>query len=377
MLDVLAAANYETDFGEAWAASSDASAAAALVAQLAAAPDGGCKPLDAGALRQRQPGAWAQLGQLLGRNLRQYARLRQYQLTRLYITLLIGLVYGWLYWDKASGMWLGWCVLRAQPAAAGGTAGLAVVPARRAQQAAAHAPPCSLQAAAFSQPVVTASNVLFLANAFYMGAVFFGRQNSLMVQEAIHVRRRVLPAAHVGGGAWEARLPAHHLHRRRLLRAANCRLPTVEYCRGRRAHRQSAPPRCPRCAPACRTVFARERAAGLYGCLPYCAAEFLADVPWSLFNSALYSMLFFLWVGLGFGHAGMLVRACCAPAAAWRGIQAARVAPRALPLHPRRRSMMGLEGNGGHFGWMLAITTLSSMCWVFLGEAALSCSGVP
>ena len=100
MLEVLAAPNVDTDFGNAWAASKQASAAAALVAQLAAAPGA---QLEGAPLRQRQPGLWAQLRQLLGRNLRQYARLRQYQLTRLYMTLLIGLVFGWLYWDKVRG----------------------------------------------------------------------------------------------------------------------------------------------------------------------------------------------------------------------------------------------------------------------------------
>ena len=47
------------------------------------------------------------------------------------------------------------------------------------------------------------------------------------------------------------------------------------------------------CLPL-RLVFVRERAAGLYGCFAYLAAEFLADVPWSLLNSILYSALFYL-----------------------------------------------------------------------------------
>lgn len=131
MLEVLAAPNIDTDFGEAWAASKQASAAAALVAQLAAASGA---QLEGGALRQRQPGVGAQLGQLLRRNLRQYARLRQYQLTRLYMTFLIGLIFGWLYWDKASAH------MHPPDASARGSEGAAPLPAA----AAALTLPCML-----------------------------------------------------------------------------------------------------------------------------------------------------------------------------------------------------------------------------------------
>ncbi len=221
----------------------------ALVDQLSQLAGAGGRSPAAAEAASKQPGFWLQLGLLLLRNLRQYVRLKQYQMTRLYITVLVrhcwifgtmqpcnmrgrwlaavhppgastcgkcvhaptvqpltayvpsnpqvGLLFGSLFWNKASPA--GACTAVHLPSASlpdlqeSAYAQHVVHPCWRGHLLTCPSSLPSRLQAALPGPTTTFSNIMFICGANYMGIIFFSRLNCLV--------RAVQSAGGAGGTA--------------------------------------------------------------------------------------------------------------------------------------------------------------------------------